>query len=167
MNYLLLFVIAAFKIKILGYIFKNGGLFSSESKTAILLLALFLVPVLLFSTLYVHKISSSFNASWLSLRTSLQILFPGSGWFVGADLSTSSKSSGKNLESMKDYSAGRKKRPYNHTPLNIPLFIICMVNIFILSPAFLKFSKMLNMIMKTINKDEEKLERLSGKYRQN
>lgn len=166
MNYLLVFAIAAFKIKILGYIWKKGGIFSSESKSAILLIALFLIPIFLFSTLYVHKISSEFNTAWSSLRSSMQILFPNSGWISGLVLKKSSKLASDISDSDK-YSLVKKKRDYNHTPLNIPLFILCMFNVYILSPAFLKFSKMFNMVLQAIRKDEEKIERLSGKYTQN
>jgi hypothetical protein len=168
MNYLLLFIIAAFKFKILSFILKNGGIFSSESKSAILLLAIFLIPVLLFTTLYVHKISTDFNTSWSSLRTSLQILFPNTGWFFTSENLAKNTRSSNDLSGSNKYTrGGNKRRNYNHTPLNLPLFFLCMINVYILSPAFLKFGKMLNMIIQTIRKDEEKLERLSGKYRQN
>jgi len=161
MNYLLLFIIAAFKIKIARYVVKKG-FFSSESKSAILLLVLLGIPILMYTTLYVHKVSSSFETSWSTLRTSLQILFPNNGWLVSKHSLSKKTKSGNDIRDSDIYSKSHKRKDYNQTPINMPLFFICMFNIYILSPAFLKFSKMLNMVMQTIRKDEEKLERLSG-----
>ena len=159
MNYILLFIIVAFKIKIVNFIWKKGKIFSSESKSAILLLAVFIVPVFLYTTLYVHKISSEFNSSWLSLRTSLQILFPNSGWFVNnEDLIAKPQN---NMSSKGNLLAKMRKEQY-YTPLNIPLFVLCVINIYILSPALLKFSKTFNLVMQSITKDDQKLERLAG-----
>ena len=49
----------------------------------------------------------------------------------------------------------------------MPIFFLCMLNIYILSPSLLKFAKVTNITLKQIKKDSEKLESLAGNLEEN
>lgn len=49
----------------------------------------------------------------------------------------------------------------------MPVFFLCVFNIYILSPSLLKFAKVVNITQQSLSRDTQKLESLAGNYEEN